>query len=290
MSHSTCSAVRASAGTRCSPRSLSTYGPWSFGVWCSDPLTNSDKVEGQSDPEIDPSGSYTFTINDTTNLQPGFTWYTYLRAPTDQGFYRETFEPNLALNYTVVGVTLTPKVYYDVVLQGPTYEMNAAYTVPLKDLGTEIDLVGSAGTFLQTDVANQASPKVKAWGNYWLIGFTSPFQITKSGQLIVGWSLTEGNSSYTQAGFRAEGAQPRGGQPRLCHGQLRLDLLISRRRLRCPHLLRPHPVRRGRAVFLCNRADCEGFGRNSAYRARPRWVTPPRSTRPNRPKQLIYRS
>ena len=183
-------------GNSFEPSVPSTYGPWSFEVWANDPITNSDKVHGQSDPEIDPQASYTYTINDSLNLQPGFTWYTYLRAPTDQGFYRETFEPNLALNYTVQGVTLTPKIYYDVVLKGPTYELDAAYTIPLKDLNTEIDLVGTVGTYLQTDVANGSNPDTETWGNYWLAGFTCPFSLTKSSKVILGWSITGGNGSY----------------------------------------------------------------------------------------------
>ena len=187
-------------GNSFEPSITSTYGNLSLEIWANDPISNSDKVPGQSDPEIDPQGSYTFAINDSVSIQPGFTWYTYVRAPTNQGFYRETFEPNLALNYTVSGVTLTPKIYYDVVLQGPTYEFDIAYAIPLKDLGTEIDLVGTAGTYIQTNVANMASPDVKTWGNYWLAGFTSPFAISKSAKLIVGWSYTGGNGAFFKQG------------------------------------------------------------------------------------------
>ena len=60
----------------------------------------SDKVPGQSDPEIDPYGSYTINLGGALDVQPGFTVYTYPRAPLDQGFYHATFEPNLAVNYT----------------------------------------------------------------------------------------------------------------------------------------------------------------------------------------------
>src|SRR5665213_213858 len=111
------------------------YGSLALGVWANDPFTNKDKVPGQSDPEIDPYGSYTFSLSDAFSIQPGFTWYTYVKAPTNQGFYRMTFEPNLALNYTVEGVKLTPKIYYDVVLHEVTYEFDATYAVPLKQLG-----------------------------------------------------------------------------------------------------------------------------------------------------------
>jgi Putative MetA-pathway of phenol degradation len=130
------------------------YGNLAVGIWSNDPINNRAKVPGQSDPEIDPYASYTFSLDDSFSIQPGFTWYTYGRAPTNQGFYRQTFEPNLAVNYTLGGLKLTPKLYYDFVLREATYEFNAAYAVPLKDLGTELDFNGAAGYYRGTDVVN----------------------------------------------------------------------------------------------------------------------------------------
>lgn len=188
-------------GNSFEPSITSTYGPWTLEIWANDPISNSDKVPGQSDPEIDPQGSYTYTVNDSLTLQPGFTWYNYPRAPESQGFYKMTFEPNFAVNYTVAGITLTPKIYYDVVLKGPTYEFNAAYTVPLKDINSELDFAGTAGTYYQTDVVKSSVPDTKTWGNYWLLGVSMPFTITKASKLIVGFSVTEGSSAYfKQAG------------------------------------------------------------------------------------------
>lgn len=187
-------------GNSFEPSVTSTYGNWTLEVWANDPISNSDKVPGQSDPEIDPQGSYTFTINDSTNIQPGFTWYTYVRAPTNQGFYRMTFEPNVALNYTAEGVTVTPKIYYDMVLKGPTYELDFAYTTPLKAMGSEIDWVGTVGAYDWTDSVNSASPKIKTAGEYWLLGFTMPFTLNKSAKLILGYSYTGGGSAYTKQG------------------------------------------------------------------------------------------
>ena len=176
------------------------YGNLAIGVWANDPISNKDKVPGQSDPEIDPYGSYTFNVTDAFSIQPGFTWYTYVKAPLDQGYYRMTFEPNLALNYTVQGVKLTPKIYYDVILHEVTYEFDAAYTVPLKQLGTELDFLGTVGTYKGTDVVNNGSavnpPATKAWGNYWLAGVTLPFQLNSATKLSVGWAYTAGSGAY----------------------------------------------------------------------------------------------
>jgi len=120
-------------------------GNLGLGVWANFPMQ--DKVPGQSDPEIDPYGYYTFAINDSLSIVPGFTWYNYPHADKGAGFYKSTFEPNIALNYTFAGVKLTPKLYYDLVLDGPTAELAVAYTVPLKEIGSELDFVGTGGAY-----------------------------------------------------------------------------------------------------------------------------------------------
>ena len=138
-------------------------------------------------------------MNEAFSVQPGFTWYTYVSADESAGFYKQTFEPNIAFNYTVSGLTLTPKFYYDVVLKGPTYELNAAYSVPLKELGTELAFTGTVGTFKWTQFA-PTSPDTKNWGDYWLVGVALPFAITKESKLTLGWAYTEGRDNYLKQG------------------------------------------------------------------------------------------
>lgn len=196
------------SGQAIQPELDATYGAWDVGIWTSTPLNGESKVPGQSDPEIDPYASYTYTINGSLNLQPGFTWYTYANAPTVQGFYRQTFEPNLALNYTVGGLKIAPKLYYDVILGGPTYELNATYAIPPQFLGTEVDLIGTAGTFYQTSVVNHTGPQSKAWGNYYLLGVNLPYQITKRLKAAVGWAYTAGDGEYIKIGSFAKYANP----------------------------------------------------------------------------------
>lgn len=191
------------SGQSFQPSVEADYGSWALGVWSSTPINSHAKVPGQSDPEVDPYGSYTFALNSDLSLQPGFTWYTYPHASTRNGFYRMTFEPSLALNYTIDGVKLTPKFYHDTVLRQDTYEFSATYAFPLKDQGTELDFTGTAGTYNGTREVDHASPNVKAWGNYWLLGVSAPFQITKNSKLTVGWAYTDGTDAYfKQAGFR----------------------------------------------------------------------------------------
>ncbi|MEO6875179.1 MAG: hypothetical protein ABI222_10200 [Opitutaceae bacterium] len=169
-------------------------GNLGIGVWANFPLV--DKVAGQSDPEIDPYAYYTFTLSNSASLVPGFTWYNYPNANESNGFYKTTFEPNVAFNYTVGGVKLTPKFYYDMVLKGPTYELNVSFAVPLKNAGTELDFLGTVGTYKWDKFVDEASPKIKNYGDYWLIGVSAPVAVSSSSKLIVGFAYTQGNNNY----------------------------------------------------------------------------------------------
>ena len=174
-------------------------GSAAVGVWANTPLK--DKVEGQSDPEFDFYASYSFEeIKDTLTWVPGITVYTYPNAKRANGFYTATVEPNLAVNYTIAGLKLTPKVYYDFVLKGPTLEFNVAYAVPLKDLNTELDFTGTVGTFKWTSAAPDQGADVKNYGDYYLIGVALPFQVTKDSKITVGFAYTEGSSNYIKVG------------------------------------------------------------------------------------------
>jgi hypothetical protein len=174
-------------------------GSLAVGVWASFPLK--DKVVGQSDPEFDFYASYTVeAIKDVMTWQPGVTCYFYPGAERKNGFYQSTLEPNLALNYTVSGVKFTPKIYYDVVLKGPTYELTAAWALPLKDAGTELGFTGTVGTFKWTDAFEDTTPSAKNWGNYWLMGVTAPFQISRSAKFTIGWAYTVGSANFVKIG------------------------------------------------------------------------------------------
>jgi hypothetical protein len=173
-------------------------GNFALGIWTNFPIQ--DKVPGQSDPEIDPYGSYTFSVNDSVSIVPGFTLYTYPNADANHGFFKVTFEPNIALNYTINGIKFTPKFYYDLVLKAPTYEFTAAYAIPLKDIGSELDWTAMAGTFIMRDCIKDASPRVKNWGDYYLIGVSLPFALTKESKLTVGIAYTKGSNNFFKQG------------------------------------------------------------------------------------------
>lgn len=170
------------------------YDNIGLGVWMNFPLAN--KVDGVSDPEIDPYGYYTIAINDSFSVVPGFTWYTYPRADSSVGFYKATFEPNVAFNYTVGGVKFTPKFYYDLFLEGPTYELTVAWALPLKNLGTELDFTGTIGTYKWKKAAENTYPDVHNYGDYWLLGVSAPYAINSSSKIIVGFAYTQGNNNF----------------------------------------------------------------------------------------------
>jgi uncharacterized protein (TIGR02001 family) len=173
-------------------------GPLTLGLWSNAPL--SAKVPGQSDPELDPYAAYTIDLAKDLTLQPGAILYTYPSAEKNNGFYKTTFEPSLALNYTMGGVKLTPKVYRDVVLEQTLWELNVAFAVPMKEIGSELDFVGSYGTFKATSALENTNPHMKNWGDYWLAGVSLPFQINKESKVTIGWSYTEGGQNFLKQG------------------------------------------------------------------------------------------
>ncbi len=171
---------------------------WGLGIWASTPLK--DKVVGQSDPEIDPYGYYTFSVSDALSIVPGFTYYTYMDADTKAGFYKSTFEPSLAVNYTVSGIKFTPKLYYDTVVKGPTYELTVSYTVPAKELGTELTFAATGGSYLWDESIKGSNPNTKNWGDYFQVGVTAPIEVTKTSKLILGLAYTKGSNNYYKTG------------------------------------------------------------------------------------------
>ncbi len=163
-------------------------GGLALGIWASKPL--SGRIPGVSDPEVDFYGSYTTTLGDNLTFVPGFTYYFYPNL--SNLVHKATFEPSVALNYTISGVKLTPKVYYDLTLAGPTWEISGSNSVALASLGVTVDLFATFGTYKLTDVAKDTSPKVKNWGNYFSAGFSIPFQISTTSKLSLGWAYHEG--------------------------------------------------------------------------------------------------
>jgi len=174
-------------------------GRLGLGIWANAPLKH--KVVGQSDPELDFYGFYAMDPTDAVSVVPGFTAYTYPDAKRGDGFYSASFEPNVALIYTIAGVRLTPKLYYDFVLKGATVELTGSFAVPLKNWGTELDFTAAAGTYLWRDAVANGNPAVKNWGDYYLAGVSLPYQVSKDSKVLIGWEYTAGARNFVKKGI-----------------------------------------------------------------------------------------
>jgi uncharacterized protein (TIGR02001 family) len=178
-----------------------TAGALSLGVWSSVAL--SDHHRGDADPEVDFYGAYSFSSSSGVfDVTPGVDIYTYPDADRSTGQYSATFEPSLAANILVSGIRFTPKIYYDLTLEGATVELSAAYALPLTTLGTELDFSASVGTFKWKSVTAGALPPEKNWGDYGLLSVSVPYQISAKGKAAINVTYSEGrNNFYKQAGY-----------------------------------------------------------------------------------------
>lgn len=185
-------------GAAFQPSAEYTSGALTAGIWANVPLEN--VVPGQSDPEFDFYGSYSLALAENVSLVPGATLYTYPDADADKGFYSTTFEPSLALNFTLENIVITPKFYYDTTLQGATWELNGAAAFPLTAIGTELSLYASVGTYKWRESIENSSPEVKNRGDYWVIGANLPFKVSSNGTVTVGYARHQGHNNYYSSG------------------------------------------------------------------------------------------
>lgn len=191
-------------GTRVADESLQpsldyTRGPLALGVWSSVGLSH--QVSGDSDPEIDFYGAYSFfNDNERWSVVPAFNLYTYPGAERRDGFYRATFEPSLSVSYTASGIRFTPTIYHDFTLRGTTAEFTADFALPLTGLGTTLEFAATVGTFKWNSVTADASPREKNWGDYWTAGVTLPFTIGTRSSVSLGLLYSEGHDNFYKLG------------------------------------------------------------------------------------------
>lgn len=178
-------------------------GNFGIGVWAS--TFFNDRISGDSDPEVDPYAYYTFKVNDHFSLTPGFSVYTYPDADESAGFFKSTFEPYFGFNYTIGGVTLAPKIYYDTVQKGATCELNCSYSVPLTAQKTSLDFAFTIGTYSWKNSVKGVTTELNNRGDYFQIGVSSPFQLAENLTLTAGVAYHRGfNNRFESAGSPAE--------------------------------------------------------------------------------------
>lgn len=198
------------AGASFQPSLDYSRGSFAAGLWSS--AAFSHRAKGDSDPEFDFYGTYSFS-NDagTVDVVPGFWLYTYPDADDSNGYHALTFEPNLAFNFYVAGIRLTPTVYYDVTLEGATWEITAAFALPLKRLGTTIEFLATAGTFKWDNITADVSPREKNWGDYYTLGARLPVTIGARSQLALGLTHSIGRNNFFKQGTAPKYQNPDAG-------------------------------------------------------------------------------
>ena len=184
-----------------------TRGDFGAGLWTSFPLEGS----GAASPgtEADLYVVQNLHLGGKFTLTPGATLYAYPRADRALGFRRTTLEPSLALNGTLAGISLTPKLSHDLNLDATTLEVAAVYALALPALGTELDFNGTAGTYLRRDEVSAFAGQTKAWGNYTQIGVSLPYQVNPRTKLVVGWTYAAGSGAFIKPGAFPRTADPR---------------------------------------------------------------------------------
>jgi hypothetical protein len=177
-------------------------GKFDLGEWSNSTVSN--RIQGASSTEIELYGSCTVPVMGSVSLEPGFTLYTLPWGPGFEGHHRSSTEPNLALNFTVGEIRLSPTVYEDIVLRVLTLEANATYALPLVRARTELDFTATLGAErLQSEPAG-TPPGARTWSTYWLLGVAAPFKLGKAKTLTFGWSWTGIDQDETGA-FRFGG-------------------------------------------------------------------------------------
>ncbi|MGH7997011.1 MAG: hypothetical protein ACREFX_11725 [Opitutaceae bacterium] len=231
------------SGPAFQPSVEADYAGVALGVWTNFPIGGKVRdpaalPSAKSDPEIDVYGSNAISLSPSLSLQPGFTVYTYPDADplgaarpvfgqpnatvTGPGNFRATFEPSLALNWTLSPVRISPKVYYDTVLRSFTGEVDAVAALPLRSVGSELDLGATLGAYdmrsaLDVRGAGTQEPSgafepfgdVRRSGGYGLVQVSLPYQLGAHTRASATYAYTAGfDTRQTVAGRSGSGPNP----------------------------------------------------------------------------------
>lgn len=179
------------------------------GVWANFPVASAPA--GDQTDEIDPYASYKIAVSGNASLLPGIQIYGYPHSDTGAGSYRATVEPYLGLTYVVGPLTFSPKIYYDVILDSETYELNAGYKVPLPAVHTELDFAATLGTDVThhpTNTAASGLPQAETRNSYWMAALTVPISFVRVGNLSLGYAYMMGFSGSVRESGMARMTDP----------------------------------------------------------------------------------
>jgi len=170
-------------------------GPLALGLVSNFPV--SDKIPGTCDPEFDLTASYTWSIvPEAFTIKPGITFYTYPTADKNDGFYKVTCEPSLSFGCSFGDINFSINFYYDMVMEGATYELGGDYLIHLKPLGFDLELSALIGKYDWSDSIAGDIMKTRNSGNYFQVGAAIPYEFSKRSSLHVGWCYAKGTNNH----------------------------------------------------------------------------------------------
>ena len=177
-------------------------GPLALELFCNFPI--SDKIPETADPQIDLAAFHTWAIvPNVFEIKSGLTLSTLPRAHESEGIYKATWEPSVFFYYTINDIQFSLNLYYDLTMQGPSYEFGIDYTIPVKQLGFDIELSALAGRCDWYHSVAESSTKVRNEGNYWQAGLSIPIEFSEKSKLTVGWYYEKGlNNHFYEGGSK----------------------------------------------------------------------------------------
>ena len=156
----------------------SVYG----GVWSSIPLHDRRDKETQ---EIDLYAAYAPKLTDKLSADIGITYYYYPRV--DRPDANDSLELFAGLNATLGNFTPAAYIYRDLVLDTTTLQTSIGYSVPLKGLGTSLDLSVTFGSVIPDHDERYC---------YYSAGVNVPYKLSDRVKLNVGVTYTENDLDY----------------------------------------------------------------------------------------------
>jgi uncharacterized protein (TIGR02001 family) len=153
-------------------------GDFYTGVWSNIPLRN--EHDGDITKEVDLYAGWTPKLTENLKADIGATLYWYPKA--EASLADDSLEMFVGLNYTWGNFTPAVYVYRDFDLKTWTVQGSVGYSIPLKSLGTSLDLNVTVGA---------VSPKDGEAYNYYSAGVNLPYKLSDAVKLNLGLTYTE---------------------------------------------------------------------------------------------------
>ena len=146
------------------------------GLWTNFPILNPKGTKDET-TELDAYVGYNYKLSDLVKLDGGLTFYYYPRAHKSKGSNEYTEEAYFGVDLALCGFTPSLYGYYDFKLRTWTTQAAVGYSIPLKDLGTSLDLSATVG---------RVAPGVGKSYLYYAAGLTVPVKLSDRAKLNLG--------------------------------------------------------------------------------------------------------